>query len=210
MLIQKLSTVRTCRVYTSINKGDISRTWLALHGYGTLGADFYEHVLPSFPQDVKLLVPEGFNRYYVKGLGGKVGANWMTSEDRLSDIENIHSYLNGVISSNSEQISKTSFNVLGFSQGATTALRWWLSTQTPFISHMVIWAGSLPAEYSLQQIANHAIGTQLTIVYGTNDPLLNDDYLKQAEELVSMRRNCKIVKFEGQHEIIVEVLKALI
>ena len=34
------------------------------------------------------MAPEGLSRFYLEGFSGKVGATWMTREDRLNDIDN--------------------------------------------------------------------------------------------------------------------------
>ncbi len=206
----KIEIARTCRVFSSPVVAGADEIWLALHGYGSLASEFYQTIYPAFTPHHKLLVPEGFNRFYVKGLGGKVGANWMTSEDRLADIENIHHYLSQVVDLEDVKVNPGGLNLLGFSQGATTAMRWWLSGRSPLVKKLICWAGSLPSEYQLDQIAAYSVATDLYIVYGKSDPLLNDHYIEMAQELVHNRKNSRIVVFNGQHEVQTEVLKELI
>ena len=206
----KIDITRTCRVYSSPVDAGVSEIWLALHGYGSLASEFYQTIYPAFTPHHKLLVPEGFNRFYVKGLGGKVGANWMTSEDRLADIENIHHYLSQVVDLEAVNVNAAGLNLLGFSQGATTAMRWWLSGRSPQVKKLICWAGSLPSEYQLDQLASYSVETELYIVYGKSDPLLNDHYLEMAQELVHKRKKSRLVVFDGQHEVQTEVLRELI
>ena len=64
-----------------------------------------------------VLFPEAMNRFYLHGYKGRVGATWMTSEDRLTDIEDNISYLEELTKQTLDKhptIEKV--NVLGFSQ----------------------------------------------------------------------------------------------
>ena len=68
----------------------------ALHGQGQLGKFFIKKFEILASKKILVIVPEGLSRYYLDGSGGRVGATWMTSENRLVDIENYLSYLNQI------------------------------------------------------------------------------------------------------------------
>lgn len=73
--------------------GAPSQLWFGLHGYG--------HTAPRFARYLEVLddgsrlvvAPEGLHRYYLDHEARKVGASWMTSEDRLTDIDDYVAYL---------------------------------------------------------------------------------------------------------------------
>ena len=59
---------------------------LVLHGYGQLASRFiykFDQLDPSY----WVVAPEGFSRFYWKGVSGPAGASWLTTPDRLSEIE---------------------------------------------------------------------------------------------------------------------------
>ena len=93
----QLTVSRTARYH---QLGELSamtrRVWFVAHGYGQLAAYFIRHFAPLTAADPHLVVvaPEGLSRFYLNGTGGRVGATWMTKEDRLAEIEDYVAYLN--------------------------------------------------------------------------------------------------------------------
>jgi len=119
--------------------------WFAIHGYGQLAQYFIRKFSPLESQGICVIAPEGLSRFYLNQLeeGGfrgndKVGATWMTKENRLTDIENYITYLNEIyhkeIGSSGKRIS-----VLGFSQGTATASRWVMANKIHF-NRLILWA----------------------------------------------------------------------
>ena len=89
-----LNVSRTARYYTI---GDLenkpSEVWIVLHGHTYLAKRFirYFRVLED---DRRLIVaPEGLSRFYVNHEARRVGASWMTREDRLNEIADYVNYL---------------------------------------------------------------------------------------------------------------------
>ena len=78
---------------------------------------------PLSQEELCIAAPEGLSRFYIRGTDGRVGASWMTRDERLSDIEDHISYLNHWWSSLGVP-SDAEIVVLGFSQGVATAARW--------------------------------------------------------------------------------------
>ena len=72
-----------------LNK-NTTNIWLALHGYGQLVEYFKRHFVPLSQDTRAFLFPQGPHKFYLQGTEGRVGASWMTKEDRLIDIDNQH------------------------------------------------------------------------------------------------------------------------
>src|SRR5690606_41470350 len=66
----------------------------ALHGYGQLVSYFIKKFNTLNPEKYFIVAPEGLHRFYLNGSSGRVGASWMTKEDRENDIKDYINYLN--------------------------------------------------------------------------------------------------------------------
>jgi predicted esterase len=90
-----------------------------LHGYGQLAQYFIRKFAALETKDVVVIAPEGLSRFYLEPIEGagrktnRVGATWMTKEDRLVDIENYVNYLDTVFAY-TVAISKFRFLFWGF------------------------------------------------------------------------------------------------
>ncbi|MEQ9468210.1 MAG: phospholipase, partial [Ekhidna sp.] len=73
-----------------------------------------------------------------------MGASWMTKEDRLTEIENQYSYIDGVLKEVGD-ISDKQLIYFGFSQGTATMGRYAAHAKIPF-QKMIIWAGTFPPD----------------------------------------------------------------
>ena len=73
------------------------RVWLVFHGYGQLSEYFIKKFEGLDPEKNFIIAPQGLSKYYVNGVSGRVGASWMTKEDRLTEIENQYTYLDQVL-----------------------------------------------------------------------------------------------------------------
>ena len=61
--------------------------WLGLHGYGQLVQFFSRHFRDLANLHRAFIFPQGPHKFYLEGVHGRVGASWMTKEDRLVDIQ---------------------------------------------------------------------------------------------------------------------------
>ena len=181
-----------------------------LHGHGQLAQFFLQKFSVLDDGSNCIIAPEGLSRYYLQGFTGRVGATWMTKEDRLTDIENYLSYLHTLFDEVKPRLSEnTTITVLGFSQGAATASRWVAPGIVPF-DHLVLWAGIFPPDMDFQYASEVLQHKNITYVYGTKDPFLSPAKLEEMRSL-SARLNVSpsVVTFEGVHEVNEEVLKQL-
>ena len=103
-----------------------------------------------------IVAPEALLRYYLStaptfhSASSKVGATWMTREDRESDIADYVDYLDTLYAEIFSRIRRedVSVTVLGFSQGGTTAYRW-LTRGRAHADRLVMWGSQLPPEADL-------------------------------------------------------------
>jgi predicted esterase len=185
---------------------EIKKCWLALHGYGMLGQYFLPKLEPLFQYDTLVIVPEVPSRFYLDPQYEKVGASWMTKEDRLLDIREQQLYLNKVYEQLIKPLQKVEqFNVLGFSQGVATAWRW-IHNQKIHVDNLVIWAGSIP----LEKIESFYV-ERLWLVYAEDDPYaqwVNPQTI--TDWLHKQSIDYELITFQGGHTIPKLVLEGLI
>ena len=73
------------------------RIWLVFHGYGQLAEYFIKKFEDLDPTKNFIIAPQGLSKYYLQGVYGRVGASWMTKEDRLTEIANQYAYIDEVL-----------------------------------------------------------------------------------------------------------------
>lgn len=185
------------------------KIWIVLHGYGQLAPYFIKKFKVLEDKETFIMAPEGLNRFYLEGFSGKVGATWMTKEDRLTDIANYLEYLNTLYSQVIEGkiLGETEITLLGFSQGCATACRWIVHTEFT-IHRLLLWSGIIPPDLNLSLGREKFKEKEIRVIYGTEDPFLkkNPEDIRIAS-FNDLHINPKITTFEGGHEIPEEILK---
>ncbi|MFB9863969.1 alpha/beta hydrolase [Rufibacter immobilis] len=183
--------------------------WIALHGYGQLAQYFIRHFETLADTQTAVLAPEGLSRFYLEGFSGRVGATWMTKEQRLYEIQDYIHYLNLVRETALQEAPNAQLHILGFSQGAATACRWLAQAQWP-VHELVLWAGVFPEDMEMAAARQALAQARLTYVYGLQDPFVADD--KVQEQLARVRQaglEPTILTFAGKHELNRDVLTHL-
>jgi predicted esterase len=191
--------------------------WFVLHGYGQLARFFGKKFEALVKQDQVVVIPEGLSRFYLEDVatrsqGGsqRVGATWMTRENRQMDIHNYLTYLTEVYTSVMKLSIPIPVTILGFSQGAATATRWAVSNRIRF-DRLVLWSGMLPEDMDFQQGKELLVDKKVVHVYGTRDAFITDErFLKMqllAEKLTTVPQ---MLRFEGGHEIHETTLLSLV
>jgi predicted esterase len=203
------------RYFTLGDKESASQTWFVLHGYGQLAKYFIQKFKALASHDVYIVAPEGLSRFYLEDIekrmstkNSRVGATWMTRENRLDDIEN---YLNLLNSIAAVEIKKDSpVTILGFSQGAATASRWALEGKINF-KRLVLWAGIFPPDLDFLHGQEILKDKETILVYGKQDPFINDNRFSEMNVL-SNKLNVEPTKleFDGPHDIDEKTLLKLI
>ncbi len=177
--------------------------WIVLHGYGQLAEYFIKHFTELDPEVNHIVAPEGISRFYVNGFTGRVGASWMTKEDREDEVHDQSHLLNAVLKDCKIDPNHSDHKiiVLGFSQGVTTAIRW-LANNKIRPDQLILWAGSFPHDIDPKE--HRAIFDDLPVHYahGDEDPLLAQVNLQEKlDEIRAMGVNMKQWPFKGKHAL---------
>lgn len=185
--------------------------WFVLHGYGQLAQFFIQKFKVLEEAGICVIAPEGLSRFYLEGNGGRVGATWMTKENRLTDIENYINYLNEVFHKETSSISPLPpITILGFSQGAATVTRWLLNGKIN-ANRLILWAGLLPPDMDFEKGNEILKSMEIIEVYGKDDPFLTEAKIAEMKMLADkLEIKLAPIVFEGGHEINKATLAKLI
>ena len=197
------------RYFTLGEPADGKELLIALHGYGYL-AQYFSRKFNAVDLDkYVVIIPEGLHRFYHSGTSGRVGASWMTKEDRLSDIEDYISFLDALLIHLKSEFSFKSVTLLGFSQGGATASRW-LAYGSHNFDKFILWATVFPPdmEKSYTQRFNQSANF---FVFGTKDEYYSQEIVNEHfGEMKKMQLNFQMLTFEGRHDIHPETLNAVL
>lgn len=172
-----------------------------LHGYGQHAKYFLRKFSPLESDEMCVIAPEGLSRFYLEGFSGRVGATWMTKEDRLTDIKNYITYLNAVYRRVIVENSDIRVSVIGFSQGAATASRWVADGCIDF-HKLILWAGIFPPDMDFEKASSQLRQKSVYYVYGTEDPFLSQEKLNEMKVLsAKLEVKPQLLTFKGGHDI---------
>ena len=189
--------------------------WFVLHGYGQLAGRLLRHFESLAGKGRLVVAPEGLSRFYVGEMSEgaadrKVGASWMTREDRLHEIDDYVRYLDGVYAEHAPR--KARVTALGFSQGTATVCRW-VGLGSSRIDRLIVWGGEVPPDLDLAntRVAERLRGSKLTLVFGSRDQFFTPKIVTATEaRLREHKIPYELVPFEGGHEIDESTLQSLI
>ena len=208
----RLSVPRSARYFTTGADPRTAREiWFVLHGYGQLAGRFLRHFAGLSDGQRTMVAPEALSRFYLEGDGrDKVGASWMTREDRLTEIDDYVHYLDVVFSEvMHERHPPGGIHVLGFSQGTATACRW-LAYGRARADRLILWGGEVPPDLDLARARERWERTTLLFVVGSTDQFITPKVLARDEQrLHDHGIGYQVERFEGGHEIREEVLTRL-
>ena len=201
---KSLVVQKTARYYTlgQLIKS-VDEVWYIFHGYGQLATEILEQFKYFDKGNRYFIAPEGLSRFYTSGRSGKVGASWMTSEKRESEIRDYINYLNKLHHEIREQSDHRLYKTVlfGFSQGVATACRWLAGVSIP-ADCLILWAGTIPREIDLWRIKAHYPSLIVYMIYGTQDRFAQPDVIKEQEErLQKAEMNYRKIRFDGKHEL---------
>lgn len=208
-LIPDFRTPRTARVAVIGEPGDqIEHLWMVIHGYGQLVTRFagkFEGLDPTH----LLVMPEALQRFYTDGQSGKVGASWMTKEDRLSDIDDNHEYLDKVWLEIQQLSTFKKFHAFGFSQGCATLCRW-LAHRKIQPDTLTLWAGMWAEDIEPADLKSLLSHTRLTLVIGDEDPFIGKERMEKMETVVKdWGIPYEMLRFKGGHQVDKAVFESL-
>ena len=171
-----LQVKRTARYFTlgELNEST-QNVWFVLHGYGQLAQFFIRKFEVLNDGQTFIVAPEALSRFYLEGVSGRVGASWMTKEERPHEISDYIFYLNHLYDTLLEgrDVYKLTINFLGFSQGTATLIDPSKLTNVP-----------------------------TTLVYGLQDEyLVQLDAQKYEEPIRFAIPHLEVVTFGGRHTV---------
>lgn len=182
--------------------------WFICHGYGQLAEYFIRKFHVLNPEENFVIVAEGLHRFYLNGHSGRVGASWMTKEERLTDIENYINYLDNIYTTTIKN-TKAKIILLGFSQGAATASRWAAMGKSK-IDKLILWAGVFPPDLPFETCLSKINNLEPLLVIGNNDEFISEDELNEKTIWLNEQKiNYQLLKFVGKHDIYMDVLKEI-
>ncbi|MBC7791819.1 MAG: dienelactone hydrolase family protein [Anaerolineae bacterium] len=213
-----ITVPRTARYYTL---GDayagVREVWFVCHGFSQLAGRFLRH-FSAIDDGARLIVaPEALNRFYldppsVPTPDRRVGATWMTREDRVTEISDYISYLDTLYDYILEELPRDTVqvNTLGFSQGVATVSRWAVFGRARF-DRLILWAGGVPADLDLRQHADRLRETRLLLVVGDQDEFIKPEHIEEQEKrLKDYDIPYEMVRFSGGHAVTADGLKAFL
>ena len=190
--------------------------WFVMHGYGHLAQYFLKKFNSLESRGICVIAPEGLSRFYLEDVNtrnqtgnNRVGATWMTRENRLMDIDNYLTFLNTVYQT---EIGNRALPVtlLGFSQGAATASRWAVQNKIKY-EGLILWSGIFPNDMDFEKSKEVLKAKKVYQVYGRKDPFLNDARIGEMNGLAEkLGVTSPPIVFEGGHEIHEETLLSLV
>jgi len=185
----------------------VEQLWFVCHGHGQLAQYFIKKFEAINDGKTVIVAPEGLFRYYLEGFTGRVGATWMTKEDRASDIQNYLTYLSAVMSTIKGQLpAKVKTTLFGFSQGAATISRFATQTDVVF-DQLVLWAGIFPPDLPPLKSTQRLSEKKTYFVIGDNDPFALPERLVEQEAIVKQLKLApERITFEGEHELHEQVI----
>jgi len=210
MVEHHLGVQRTARYFTLGGEGaSISELWIACHGYGQLAAPFLEWFDGIASPSRLIVAPEALSRFYVdpniaaRGPTARVGATWMTREDREHEIADQVTYLDTLLDRVRPPTNGggVRLRLLGFSQGVATVARW-MARGRVRADGLILWAGSFPSDVDLDVFRDRLSGAPVVVVVGKRDQLAPWAAADaQLERFGAAGIDARLVEFGGGHRL---------
>jgi predicted esterase len=203
------NTIKTTKTARYFQLGDCNgktqHLWIVLHGYGQLASYFIKHFEPLAHDHTCIIAPEGLSRFYLDNKWDRVGATWMTKEDRLHEIEDYIEYLDRLMEMLTQQSIDPKITLLGFSQGTATAWRWFMRGKVR-PHRLILWAGGIAPD-TMEKATECLQNTDLHLVLGDTDQYIKiQDAEKQLAHLQTIHPDTCLWTFPGGHTIHPETL----
>lgn len=206
----RLTVPRTARYHTLGDPATALHLWVVLHGYGQL-ARFFLRPFEGLEDDRLIAAPEGLSRFYLDADHSRVGASWMTREDREAEIADQVIYLDALVGHLLARCGgPRPVSVLGFSQGVAAACRWSVLGRTP-IDRLVLWGGTMPPEHEAARLAGSWRRTHVDLVHGEQDTVVDAAALARNEARLHEAGIAHAVhRFQGGHALDKRMLQRLL
>ena len=203
MQVHHMEVMKRARVLTIGEVGPhLKHFWLACHGYGQSVHRFVSKFDTFDLSDTLVVAPEGLSRFYWKGVSDHPVASWMTSEDRLLEIEDYSAYLSKVFNHFRGTIPKdVTVNIFGFSQGGTTVLRW-INEHQPNFDQLFLWASDIPQDLNYNQYSDYWSAQKVCYIYGYQDEFITPARVQTMNERsINLPFQVQVLTFDGGHRV---------
>lgn len=202
-----ISVQKTFRYVVHGDKQKAKYILYVLHGYGQL-ARFFIRKFSFLSNDYFVVAPEGMHRFYLNGHSGRVGASWMTKEDRESDIADNLNYLDQLqlIVEEGHQFEKKI--VLGFSQGGATAARWYFNSRFK-ADQLILWATVFPPDLDIKKETVKENDQNNYFVIGNSDEFYSHEDQNRILKFYEIN-GFRTLTFNGKHDIDQKTLKTIL
>ncbi len=177
-----LHVVRTARYHTLGDPSTAAAIWVVVHGYGQL-ARFFLNKFKGLEDGLLIAAPEGLSRFYLDDAHQRVGATWMTREDREREIDDHIHYLDLLVQELLRSTGPRPVHALGFSQGVATVSRWSIAGHTS-LTRLVLWGGSLPPDIDTGAMQRWT-RSRVDVVQGMNDDIVPASVAEQTIQRLS-------------------------
>ncbi len=176
--------------------------WFCLHGSKMTCEQMLYKFSDFDPETHFIIAPEALNRFYLKGFGGDVVASWMTSRDRLYEIEDFCNYLTHLYFQYVEKLPlETKRIVMGFSQGGTTLYRW-LHNSLIEANYLIAYSCWIPEDINLKNAKSNLNLINQIYTYGLQDEFLTEERIQAVNQIIEKNKlNIEREPYEGTHRI---------
>ena len=213
-----LRVTRTAR-YVTLGRphAGLRQVWIVCHGHGQLAARFIRHFLPLAHPSRLIVAPEALSRFYLDPVSSgaaadrRVGATWMTREDRLSEVNDYVGYLDALHTHLFRQVDRAAvrLHVLGFSQGVATVCRWVCDGHAS-PDDVTLWAGVVPPDLDVVTDGAALRAARISLVVGSRDEFATAEAIaRQEERLRAADVPFRTTIFDGGHTLDAETLRRL-
>ena len=204
-MIQKhfIETLKTARYFQLGNPDTCEQILFVLHGYGQSAAYFIKN-FEGLSEKYLIIAPEAMHQFYLSGSSGRVGASWMTKEEREVAITDNLVYLENLRNHLVYELGNKPMIVLGFSQGGATAARW--CAKLPDTVPMILWASVFPPDLAINTFPS---ATKHYFVLGKDDPYFKGEAYREALDFYRTH-GFQVNEFDGEHRIEIESLKKIL
>lgn len=207
---EKQVSYQTTNTYSTLNSltEKTKTVWVVFHGIGYLSRYFLKYFRHVNQEENYIIAPQAPSKYYLNGKYEHIGASWATRENTEMEIENVLSYLDEIYEN--EGLENAPRLVLfGYSQGVSIVSRW-VARRKINCEKLIYHSGRLPEELKAENFS-FLENTKIRFVYGTEDPFVNQEFLKSEEKRIKelFPKNLKFIPFDGGHEVDKDVIQKL-
>lgn len=179
---------------------EIKSFWFVFHGYAQLGLDFIKDFDFLDNENTLIVAPEGLSKFHTKD---KIGASWMTREDRQNEINDYLNYLEQILLhlKNKYDLNSAKSNLLGFSQGVHTAVRLFISTNSYF-NNLILCSSDFPQDADFVRLKEKLLKSMMYYLTGNNDKIISLVSFEKSKKLLQDNSiEFEEIVFNGAHKI---------